>query len=303
MAHEDFYKVLGVSKSSSEDEIRKAYRKLAREYHPDRRPDDKQAAEKFQQIQQAYDVLGDAEKRQKYDMYGAAYQQGHGTYAGPDGQPIDLNDLFGGAGGGGFEDIFSSMFGGGGRQRGRGRQPMARKGEDIRAEVTVPFTTCALGGEYDLTLNKQGRPETLTMRIPEGLSSGATIRLQGQGHAGMGGGPNGDLLVTVNAAVHPHFKREKNNIVHEVAIGIADAALGTAVDVKTIHDEEVTVNIPPGTASGSRLRLREQGVLDPKTKKRGDQFLAIKIVPPSELSERQKELLEEFRAEESPADD
>ncbi len=294
MANEDFYKVLEVSKNASEDEIKKSYRKLAREYHPDRKPDDKQAEEKFKQIQQAYDVLGDAEKRKKYDLYGPGFDGmggGGASYGHPGTGPIDLEQIFGGAGGAGgvdFGDMFGGGFGGG------QRRSRPRKGRDIQSEITIPFHLAAEGGKYELSIHRGSGRETLTATIPEGIHHGATIRLAGQGEPSMTGGPPGDLLVKVKIAPHPYFKRDGSNILLEVPIAVTEAILGAKIDVPTLSDGEVTVTIPPGTSSGAKLRLRGKGVLNTKTKRKGDQLITIKVTVPQSISEEAKKLVEQL---------
>lgn len=300
MSNSDFYQTLGVSRSASADEIKKAYRKLAREYHPDRRPDDKQAAERFKQIQAAYDVLGDDEKRKKYDMYGSAYDKmggGAGGYSAGGAGPIDLEQIFGGSGGGfDFGDLFGGGFGGGtGRQS--PRRP--RKGEDIQSRVTVPFHLAAEGGHYEISLHRGSRTERLDVKIPPGIHDGATIRLAGQGEPSLHGGPSGDLLVTVHVAAHPYFRREGANLILEVPITIPEAVLGAKIDVPTLSEGLVTVTIPPGTSSGAKLRLKGKGVLDPKTKVRGDQLIQVKITVPKNLSDAAQQHIQAF-AEELP---
>ena len=167
---EDYYQVLGVSRNASEADIKKAYRKLSRENHPDSKPDDKAAAAKFKEVQEAYSALGDAEKRQKYDRFGHAAFQGGGSPFG--GGQVDLGDLFGG-GGGGFD--FGDLFGGGGGRR----AARAKKGQDAETTIDVPFNTAAEGGSYGLTINTTGQPQQLTARIPAGVDSGSVIRLSG----------------------------------------------------------------------------------------------------------------------------
>ncbi len=292
MANEDYYKILGVSKNASEDEIKKSYRKLAREFHPDRKPDDKQAAEKFKQIQQAYDVLGDAEKRKKYDMYGAGFENmGGGNYGHPGSGPIDLEQIFGGAGGPGgvdFGDLFGSGFGGG------QRRTRPRRGRDIHSEITIPFHLAAEGGKYELSIHRGSGRETLTVTIPEGIHQGATIRLAGQGEPSVTGGPPGDLLVKVKIAPHPYFKRDGANILLEVPITVTEAILGAKIDVPTLSNGEVTVTIPPGTSSGAKLRLQNKKIKKKKTKRRGDQLINIKVTVPKSLSEEAKKLVEQL---------
>ena len=296
---EDFYQVLGVSRNASEADIKKAYRKLARENHPDSKPDDKAAAEKFKQVQEAYAALGDAEKRQKYDRFGHAAFQGGGRGGGSpfSGGQVDLGDLFGGGGGGGGGFDFGDLFGGGGRRR----AARARKGQDVETTIDVPFNTAAEGGSYSLTINTSGKPEQITARIPAGVDSGSVIRLSGQGHPGMGGGPNGDLMVKIRVAPHPYFRRDGSNLLVDVPISLTEAALGAKVDVPTLSEGLVTVTVPPGSASGTRLRLRGKGIVNRKTNEPGDLYAILQIVVPKELDDRSRELLEEF-AELHPED-
>ncbi len=286
---EDFYQVLGVSKNSSEAELKKAYRKLSRENHPDSKPNDKAAAEKFKQVQEAYSVLSDSEKRQKYDRFGHAAFQGGGRGGGSPfgGGQVDLSDLFGG-GGGGFD--FGDLFGGGGGRR----AARSRKGQDVETTIDVPFTTAAEGGSYSLTINTSGKPEQITARIPAGVDSGSVIRLSGQGHPGMGGGPNGDLMVKIRVAPHPYFRRDGANLLVDVPISLTEAALGAKVDVPTLSEGLVTVTVPAGSASGTRLRLRGKGIINRKTNDPGDLYAILQIVVPKNLDDRSRELLEEF---------
>lgn len=298
----DYYKVLGVSRNATEDEIRKAYKKLARENHPDVRPNDPAAAERFKQANEAYEVLSDPEKRKQYDLFGAAWKQagpqgGAGPFRGG-GRPvdIDLGDLFGQGGGPiDLEDLLGGMFGGG-RRTARSYRAGPERGHDLSMEVTVPFHTAVRGGQYDVHITRGGRPETLTVKIPAGIRDGGVIRLSGQGEPGRDGGPAGDLLITVHVAPHPYFRREGNDVLIDVPLTVAEAALGAKVEVPTISGAPVTLTIPPGTSSGARLRLKGQGIPDPKTHQPGDQYAIIKIVVPKHLSERARKLLQEFDA-------
>jgi len=295
MASQDYYKTLGVERGASEEEIKKAYRRLAREYHPDRRPDDKNAAEKFKEIQTAYDILGDKEKRQKYDMYGSAFENMGGGYSRHAGAgPIDIEQIFGGRGGGfDFSDLFGGGFGGGAGGAGP-RSARPRKGRDVQSQVTIPFHLAAQGGKYDLALNRGGRVEHLEVKIPPGIHDGATIRLAGQGEPSVSGGPAGDLLVRVHVADHPYFRREGANVTLDVPVSVSEAILGAKIDVPTLSDGEVTVTIPPGTSSGAKLRLKGKGILDNKTKVRGDQMIVVKIVVPKTVSEEARQHIEQF---------
>jgi curved DNA-binding protein len=282
MSKRDFYEVLGVPRGSSQDEIRKAYKKLARKLHPDVKPDDPDAQKKFSEITEAYEVLGDEEKRKKYDQFGHSFNQAGGNpfqgFQGAGG--FDLDDILGGMFGGG-----GSPFGGGGR-RGAGR---AQKGQDARAEITVPFTVAAEGGEHSLSLQSGSKTERITVKIPAGIEEGQTIRLAGQGNPGIGGAASGDLLVTIHVAPHPWFRREGTNILVDVPVTPSEAALGGKVDVPTLSDGVVVMNVPPGTSSGTRMRLRGKGVKSSKGAAPGDQFVVLKIVIPKDLSDEAKQ--------------
>ena len=289
---EDYYQVLGVSRKASDDELKKAYRKLARENHPDRKPNDKAAADKFKSVQEAYSVLGDKEKRQQYDRFGHAAFQGRrggggASPFGPGGGQVDLGDLFGN----GFDlgDLFGGGFGRGGRQATR-----SRKGQDAETTIDIPFNTAAQGGSYSLTVNTGGQPQQLTARIPAGVDTGSVIRLSGQGHPGMGGAPNGDLLVKIRVAPHPYFRRDGSNLLVDVPISLTEAALGAKIDVPTLSDGLVTVTVPAGSASGTRLRLRGKGIINRKSNEPGDLYAILQIVVPKSLDDRSRELLEEF---------
>ncbi|MCA8995903.1 MAG: J domain-containing protein [Planctomycetaceae bacterium] len=311
MAKQDYYQTLGVSRSATQDEIRKAFKKIARENHPDVKPDDKAAAQRFKDAAEAYDVLGDEEKRKKYDQFGANWKHfkdgagpqpgGGGGYYGPDpfrqGGPvdIDLQDLFGGSGVVDLGDLLGGMFGGG-----RARHRAAR-GQDVTTSIQVPFHTAAEGGNYDLTLSRGGKTETLSVKIPAGMEDGKAIRLGGQGEPGMGGGPAGDLLVTIKVAAHPYFQRDGQNLLVEVPVSITEAALGAKIDVPTLNEGLLTMTLPPGTSSGAKLRLKGKGLPHPRTGQRGDELVQIKIIPPKDLDDRSREILQEF-AERNPED-
>jgi curved DNA-binding protein len=312
----DYYKTLGVPRTASAEEIRKAYKKLARKYHPDVRPGDKDAADQFKKVQQAYGILGDADKRVQYDRYGHAFEGGRGGgphrtawAAGPDGtHAVDLSDLFGQFfGGEGFRGGATHFESGpfpGGFHRGSSEsfhhaQGEPSKGEDITFDVTVPFNVAAEGGNHGLQIRRGDNTERITVKIPPGVQDGGTIRLAGQGQPSPGGGPAGDLLLTVHIAPHPYFYREGSNLLVDVPITPSEAALGTKIEVPTLSEGHVNVKVPPGTSSGTRLRLRGKGVLSPKTHERGDQYVVVKIVIPHETSEAAQKLYSELATIES----
>ena len=243
---------------------------------------DKAAAERFKKAAEAYEVLGDEENRKKYDQFGEHWKhadqlgagaRGGGPRGGGGGGAqfdFDPSDLFGG--GGGFD--LGDLFGGG-----RGRRQRAQRGSDLQTEIHVPFSVAALGGSHDLTLATGSSQESLSVKIPAGMKDGGVVRLRGQGQAGANGGPAGDLLVTVRVAPHPFFKRDQD-------------------DVPTLNEGLVTLKIPPGSSSGTRLRMKGKGIINPKTKVHGDQYVVVKIVcPPGEA--QVKKLLEEL-AEAAP---
>ena len=278
----DYYRDLRVSRGASSDEIRKAYKKLARKYQPDANPDDDLAAQKFKEIQEAYSVLNDPDQRQKYDQFGQAFKQAGRGGGGPPfnwggGGEVDLNVILGGLFGGGAQP---GGFGGGFGQR----SPRPAKGQDLQTEIQIPFTLAAEGGHYDLSLTRDGRSERLDVQVPSGVRQGSVIRLSGQGHPGLHGGPNGDLLITIHVAVHPYFRRELNHLVIDLPLTPSEAALGTRVDVPTLSEGMVVLTVPPGTSTGARLRLRSKGILDQKTRVRGDQFVQVRVKVPREMN-------------------
>ncbi len=293
MADPDYYQVLGVARTAAADEIKKAYRKLARENHPDLKPDDPSAAERFKQVQEAYSVLGEEQKRKQYDQFGTTFPGGgpSGGGSGPfrytwntgGGEvPFDINDLFGG---GGFEDIL------GGRSSG---PRTARPGRDSHADVRVPFLTAALGGSVDVRIARGGRVETLGVRVPAGVDDGSVIRLAGQGEPSPRGGPSGDLRLTVHVEPHAYFRRDGDDILVDVPVTPAEAVLGAKVDVPTLSEGNMVLTIPPGTSSGMKLRLRGKGLTDSRSGVVGDQFVVVKIVVPREPAEQAKTLYQQL---------
>lgn len=307
MAPRDYYETLGVSRSATADEIKKAYRKLAKKHHPDANPDDAGAQKKFSEITEAYEVLSDEDKRAKYNQFGNNWSKVGGAGGGGNpfdgfsggGAGFDLNDIlggmFGGGGGGG------NPFGGGGGRR----QPRSQKGQNLEAEIRVPFQVGILGGEHELSIQSSGKVNRLTVKVPAGIADGGKVRLAGQGNAGMGGGPAGDVIVTVRIAAHPWFRRDGNNLIVDVPITPSEAALGAKVDVPTLTEGTVVMSIPPGTSSGAKLRLRGNGVPDRKTGDRGDQLVQLKIVTPKDLSTEAQELFRQLQeaAPQNPRED
>lgn len=276
----DYYEVLGVSKTATAEEIKRAYRKLARQYHPDRNPGDKQAAEKFKEIQDAYQTLNDKTKRTRYDQFGF-HDPGsfEGAAGGAGGAGIDLGDLlrqFGmGGGGGQVPEGMEELFGGRAR-KGGGRS--RRRVHNVEVVVEVPFLTAALGGSVSVSNGEM----FVSVNIPAGVEEGQQILSQGHGPGG------GDLIAQIHIQPHAYFKREGRDVILEVPLSLTEAALGTKVDVPTIKGEKLTVTIKPGAASHGRRRLKGFGIAG------GDQYIEIKIVPPTTLDPRSRELLEEL---------
>jgi molecular chaperone DnaJ len=344
----DYYEVLGLSRTASDDEIKKAYRKLALKYHPDKNPDDGRAAEeRFKEISEAYQVLSDAERRGLYDRFGhAAFAQG-----GPGGAGFDF--------GAGFEDIIGDLFGDFfGTGRGRGGRGQGRRGQDLRYELEIAFEEAAFGCEKVISVprlsacetckgrgakpgtspktcpqcrgsgqvrfqqgffsiaktcghcNGQGtiianpcttcggtgvqrRTHQLNIKIPPGVDNGSRLKLRGEGEAGPNAGTAGDLYVVLHVADHPLFLREGNDVICDVPLSFAQAALGAEVDVPTLEGPN-RLKVPPGTQSGQVFRLKGRGIPDVNGYGRGDEIVRIVVETPRKLSARQRELLEEF---------
>jgi len=298
---EDYYKILGVSRNASAPDIQKAYRKLARKFHPDVNPDDDSAKKKFQQVQKAYDVLSDSEKRELYDRYGSSFESmgGEGRGSGvPD--DFDFTQFFGGGGMGGqpsgFEGNLGDIFGQfrGGQSRGPGqtrRRPV--RGSDLRHELEIPFETSVTGGEVALNVRRPtGKIENITAKIPAGIEDGKTIRLRGQGEPPPQEGQPGDLLIKVRILPHPFFRRQADNLLVTIPVTIGEAALGAKVDVPTPKGV-ISLTVPPSTSSGSRLRVKGHGV-QLANKTAGDLFAEIQIVLPDSIDQSSADLLNDF---------
>jgi DnaJ-class molecular chaperone len=291
----DHYETLGVSRQATPDEIQKAYRQMARKYHPDLNPNDAKAKEKFQKVQAAFDVLNDPQKRQRYDQFGDAYESfgGGGPQPGPHpwaggggpgggGFEVNLEDLFGGAGGmggggaGGFADLFKTF-----KQRNKRAAPT--KGGNVEHTLTVSFATAILGGEAQIILQREdGQNESLRVKIPAGIEPGKKIRLRGKGEESPTGGGTGDLLIKVEVAPHPHFRRSGNRLDVRVPVSLAEAVGGAKIDVPSPYGT-ITLTVPPGTSSGGKLRVKGQGVKNANGDA-GDLFAEVMVVVPKDLS-------------------
>jgi curved DNA-binding protein len=293
--YKDYYDVLGVSRGATDDQIRNAYRKLARKHHPDVNPGDKTAEEKFKEINEAYTVLSDPQKRKQYDTLGQNWKAGADFRPPPDwgsNVRVEYGDL--GEDFGGFSDFFESMFGGGRRARGSG---FARRGSDVETQATITLDEAHRGTSRSVSLRgPDGKPRLIRVDIPAGASDGETIRLPNEGEIGAGGGSSGDLFVNVRIEPHPVFGRLPNaDLEVDLSVMPWEAALGGQARVPTI-DGPVDVTIPPNTQTGQRLRLRGQG-LRRRGGERGDQYVRTRIVNPPSLSPRQRELYERLAAE------
>jgi molecular chaperone DnaJ len=294
MAKRDYYEVLGVSKNASDDEIKKAYRKLAIKYHPDKNPGNKEAEEKFKEINEAHDVLSDKQKRARYDQFGhAGVNGGAGNPFGNAGNPFSGGNFnFNGQtfnfdfGGGGFDDILGSLFGFGSAGA---RRP--RRGPDYETRITISFEEAIFGTTKEVSVNN----DDIKIKIPAGIDDGMSIRLRGKGgDAPDGKGEKGDLYVRVRVKPHKTLTREGTLILSEHKIDMVDAALGCEVEVETV-DGKVTMKVPAGTNSGTPFKLSGHGVPFRADGDRGPHIVTIIVETPKNLSRKQKELLEEFK--------
>jgi curved DNA-binding protein len=287
----DYYKILGLDKNASAEDIRKAYRKLARKHHPDLNPNEKEAHKKFQQINEANEVLSDPEKRKKYDQYGkdwqhadeferARQQQRQYQSANRGGQ-----EFSGDFGGEDFSDFFSSLFGGGGGPRSRGRETKFR-GQDYEAELRLGLREAYTTHQQMLTVNGKN----LRITIPAGIENGQRIKLKGHGGPGIHGGPNGDLYITFHIAEDPQFKRSGNDLYTIAEIDLYTAVLGGETMVDTLNGK-VKLKVAPGTQNGIKVRLKGKGF--PVYKQEGhfgDLYVTYQVKIPTNLSEKEKEL-------------
>ena len=311
---EDYYKLLGVEKNANMDEIKKAYRKLALKWHPDKNPTNKsQAEEKFKKISEAYAVLSDAEKRSQYDTYGSA-DQFRQQYSQEDiFRNFDLNDILrgfgfntGGSGGrtytrGGSRrgpstqssfDPFGDIFGG---QQQYGRMP--QPGQDLQYNLSITLEESVFGAEKKITLQKADRIDEINVKIPPGISTGKRLRLAGKGGPGSDGGADGDLYLNIHILPHPVFAREGNDIYIEKSISFSQAALGTTIDVSTIDGTLKRIKIPPGTQNNTKVRMKGFGVPGLKSSGKGDQYIKILVDVPRRLTDTQEKLIQQLAKE------
>jgi len=320
--YKDYYKILGVDKKATADDIKRAYRKLARKYHPDANPNDSGSEEKFKEIGEAYEVLKDPEKRQRYDQLGANWKQYAG--AGPGGGRQSYTYDFGGRGfnfedlGSGFSDFFEMFFGSGADQRfsnfnfggnfgqnfGGARAGTAQKGQDLQSSIEISLREAYAGTKRSLRFQKNGKTRTVTVKVPPGIKDGGKIRLPGEGTSAPGGGQAGDLYLSVKVAPHNLLKRKGSDLHMEVPVTIKEAYLGGKIDVPTFEGR-ISVKIPPKTQSGRTLRLRGKGMPSLGGKSPGDLYVKIKIVFPGKLERNIQKQFEEFlkNYDENPRND
>ncbi len=315
---EDYYQLLGVDKKAGTEEIKKAYRKLALKWHPDRNPNNKnQAEEKFKKISEAYAVLSDQEKRNQYDTYGSA-DQFRQKYSQEDiFKNFDLNDLlrgFGfdlggsggrstrtGSGGGsrrrggpqqGF-DPFADLFGGGGQSYGH----MPQQGQDLQYNLSITLEESVTGVEKKLALQREDRVDEINVKIPAGISTGKKLRLMGKGGHGIDGGIAGDLYLNITILAHPLFARDGNDIYFEKSINFTQAVLGTSIDVPTIDGATKRLKIPPGTQNNTKIRMKGYGVPGLKGAVKGDQYVKINVMVPKHITEKQSLIVKQLAEE------
>jgi molecular chaperone DnaJ len=279
----DFYKILGVGKSASADEIKKKYRSLARELHPDKTKGDAAMEEKFKAVSEAYDILSDGKKRAEYDQARDMFERGgfRAPQGGQNFQGGDFSDIFGG---GNPQDIFANLFGGGGR-----RGP--RKGQDLQTESTISFKEAAFGTTLELRLSTDGGPsQTISARVPAGVNDGAKIRVKGKGSKGEAG--PGDLFILLHVKPHAVFSRKGENIALTVPVTFTEATLGGDIKVPTLSGEEVTLRIAPGTSNGRVLRVKGRGITKGSTV--GDLLVTIEVQVPQRVEGTALEALKKY---------
>jgi len=303
MASRDYYETLGVNKNASDEEIKKAYRKLAMKYHPDRNPNKKEAEERFKEINEAYAVLSDKEKRKQYDTFGT-----EGFH-----QRFSQEDIFRGFD---FDEILSGLFGGRGRREFRtggrggfrfgdtfgGQAPFedmerpGQRGQDVVYELSLSLEEAASGGEKRISFRKNGRLEEVSVKVPPGISTGKKLRLAGKGMEGRRGAPPGDLYLQISVREHPVFTREGDDLTVEKEINFSEAVLGTTVEVPTL-DGMKKVRIPPGTQNNTKMRLKGLGMPRLQGQGRGDEYVKVTVRVPKRVPEKARKLIEELAKE------
>lgn len=296
---EDYYKILGIEKTADNEEIKKAYRKLAFKYHPDRNPNDKKAEETFKKISEAYAVLSDPKKRKEYDTFGADTFSQRFTQEDIF-REFDLNEIlksfgFGGLGGGrGTQfysykstDPLSETFG----------RPVPQKGGDLEYNISITLEESSFGAEKKLSVKKSGKTESINIKIPPGINSGKKLRLAGKGMPGINGGPPGDLYLKMNITPHQIFTRDGNDIYLEKSIRFSEAVLGTSLDVPTLDGSIKRIKIAAGTQNNTKIRMKGYGIPQLKGKGKGDQYVKITTTVPKKLTDQQTKLIKKLSEE------
>ena len=279
----DFYKILGVDKKSTADEIKKKYRSLARDLHPDKTSGDVALEEKFKAVSEAYDILSDPKKRAEYDEARSLFERGgfRAPTGGGNYQGGDFSDIFGG---GNPQDIFANLFGGAGMRRG------PRKGQDLQTEATITFKESIFGTTLDLKLNSGGRAQNITARVPAGVNHGAKIRVKGKGAEGEAG--PGDLFILLDVKPHPIFSRKGENLLLTLPVTFAEAAIGADIKVPTLAGDDVTVRLAAGTPTGRVLRVKGRGITKGSTV--GDLLVTIEVQVPRRVDGEALDTLKKF---------
>jgi len=305
MDYKDYYKILGVSKNASADEIKKAYRKLAVKYHPDKNPENKEAETRFKEISEAYEVLRDPEKRKKYDQLGSNWNQFQGADAGGfdfsqfgggrKGKSRsyfsgNMDDLFGDSDSG-FSDFFNAFFGGfGGSSEGFRQQAQQAKGKDLRSELTISLSEAYHGTSRLLNINGQ----RIKINIKPGAYNGQELRIKGKGGKGRNGGPDGDIYLTINVQPGKNYSINGNDLVMQTDIDLYTAVLGGKININTLSGK-LNINIPKGTQNGTKLRVKGKGMpVYGKSETFGDLFLQLNILIPTNLSKKEEELFRQL---------
>jgi len=305
MDYKDYYKILGVSKNASADEIKKAYRKLAVKYHPDKNPENKEAETRFKEISEAYEVLRDPEKRKKYDQLGSNWNQFQGADAGGfdfsqfgggrKGKSRsyfsgNMDDLFGDSDSG-FSDFFNAFFGGfGGSSEGFRQQAQQAKGKDLRSELTISLSEAYHGTSRLLNINGQ----RIKINIKPGAYNGQELRIKGKGGKGRNGGPDGDIYLTINVQPGKNYSINGNDLVMQTDIDLYTAVLGGKININTLSGK-LNINIPKGTQNGTKLRVKGKGMpVYGKSEAFGDLFLQLNILIPTNLSKNEEELFRQL---------
>jgi curved DNA-binding protein len=292
----EYYKILGVEKTTSAAEIKKAYRKLALKYHPDKNPDNKEAEARFKQISEAYAVLSDEKKRQEYDTYGSAgFQQ---RYSQEDiFRGFDIKDIlnqFGGGGGGRSTFSFGGQTAGGGCCSGGGCRPQPVKGQDQTYELAISLEDVLHGAEKNISLRRDGGNQNIAVKVPKGIESGKRLRLSGKGAPSSSGGPPGDLYLKMTIQPHESFTRDGDNLITEKKIPFTQACLGTAIEITSLDGRKFKLKVPAGVQQEAKLRIKEHGLPSGPIGTRGNIYIKIFVEIPRQLTPEQEEAIQKL---------